>query len=192
MRTISILLFGVLILRQLNCYGQNILPEKSLQLSDFKFNSIFGHQSTDSLHIYCLLGTGFFRTPRAENSDSLISNWTDEHPKANIVPVSTLVDSSMNLTYCLVVDKTDTLNVFLIKNGCFPGGTMQRPETWAEMPKEKKKVYSDTERELKIEIPKPNIVVHMEKNSYENYIEQIKRAEQYASENKLGIWKSEN
>ena len=183
MRSICILLFSFFILGLLNCHGQNTLLSKSLQLSDFKFNSIFGQHSKDSLTMYCLLGTGFFRTPRSENSDSLISSWTEKHPKALIFPVSTLVESSMNITYCLVVDDRDTLNVFLIRNGCFPGGTMQRPETWDEMPNDEKEIYKD--------IPKPNIQVHFEKKAYEDYIEQIKRAEQYAAENKIGIWKDE-
>jgi len=184
MRNIWILLFGLIILGRLNCGGQIIHQEKSLQISDFRFESIFGYQSTDSLHLYCLLGTGFFRAPSSENSDSLILNWTVKHPNALIIPVSTLVDSSsMNLTYCLVIDNLDTLNVFLIRNGCFPGGTMQRPDTWSEMPDDEKLLYKD--------IPQPNIQIHIEKKAYEDYIEKIKIAEQYATENKLGIWKEE-
>jgi len=188
MRYKTIILVALYILVQSNCFGQNIYPTDPLPLSDLKFQSIFGQRSTDSITMFCLLGTGFFRTPRSENSDNLISTWLTVHPKAVVLPVSTLIDSSMNIIYCLVIDNTDTLNVSLIRNGCFPGSTMQRPQTWEEMSNEDKKIYTDMENELKTKIPRPNIQVHMEKEPYDHYIEQVKNAEQFASENRLGIW----
>jgi len=91
-------------------------------------------------------------------------------------------DSKM--TYCWLVDSKDTINNYLIKNGCFPGGTMMRPETYDEMSKEMKEVYKD--------MPKPNIIVHVDKKTYDNFIEQIKVAETFAEQNKLGIWKKKS
>ncbi len=88
-------------------------------------------------------------------------------------------DSKM--TYCWLVDGKDTINNYLIKNGCFPGGTMMRPETYDEMTKEMKDIYTD--------MPKPNIIVHVDKKAYENFIEQIKVAETFAEQHRLGIWK---
>jgi hypothetical protein len=65
------------------------------------------------------------------------------------------------MTYCWVIDQKDTLNNYLIRNGCFPGGTMMRA------------TYSK------------NIV---RKKEYEVFIEQIKSAELYARKMELGIW----
>ena len=59
-----------------------------------------------------------------------------------------------------------------------------RPETYDEMSKEMKEVYKD--------MPKPNIIVHVDKKTYDNFIEQIKVAETFAEQNKLGIWKKKS
>lgn len=85
------------------------------------------------------------------------------------------------MTYCWLIDGKDTINNYLIKNGCFPGGTMMRPETYEEMSIEMKEIYK--------EVPKPEIIFHVDKNTYDTFIEQIKIAETFAEQNKLGIWK---
>jgi len=166
-----------------SCNGQT--ANNTLSLANFTFSSIFGTTKADSTNTYCLLGTGFFRTPRSENSDSLITDWITKHPKAIVIPVSALVpsmtdDKNSGITYCWLVDGNDTINNYLIRNGCFPGGTMQRPQTWSEMPRKEKSLYKDIE--------KPNINVLIDKKAYTNFIEQIKSAEKFASDNKLGIW----
>ncbi len=167
----------------MSCTGQTI--SNNLSLTDFTFSSIFGTIKTDSTNAYCLLGTGFFRTPRSDNSDSLIADWINKHPKAIIIPVSSFGpsmndDNKSKITYCWLVDGNDTINNYLIRNGCFPGGTMQRPQTWSEMTRKEKSNYRGDD--------KPNISVLIDKSSYDNFIEQIKTAEIFASENKLGIW----
>ncbi len=167
----------------MSCTGQT--KSSNLSLADFTFNSIFGTIKTDSTNTYCLLGTGFFRTPRSDNYDSLIADWITKHPKAIVIPVSSLGpsmndDNKIKITYCWLVDGNDTINNYLIRNGCFPGGTMQRPQTWSERTRKKKSNYRGHD--------KPNINVLIDKSSYDNFIEQIKTAEIFASENKLGIW----
>ncbi len=87
----------------------------------------------------------------------------------------------MTIIYCWVVDNKDTLNNYLIKNGCYPGGTMMRPKTWDEMEKWEKDLYFDTDE-------KPDVRVFVDKKAYDSFIEQIKIAEQFARDNKLGIW----
>jgi hypothetical protein len=170
---ISIVLF-------LNCRGQ---PPKVL-LSDLTFNSIFGFKKNDSINAYCLLGTGFFRTPRSDNSDSLVASWITKHPNAEMILISTLDEPKEKLHYCWLVDKDDTINNYLVRNGCFPGGTMIRPQTYDEMSGEMKEMYHGIE--------KPRIIVHIDRKSYERFIEQIKVAETFAENNKLGIWKQKN
>jgi hypothetical protein len=159
-----------------SCHGQKI----NLHLNDLKFESIFGTNSKDSFQTYCLLGTGFFRAPFSKNADSLISDWMKNHPNAEVVPVSTFGELKNKMTYCWLVEKGDTINNYMIKNGCYPGGTMMRPQTYAEMSDKIKAVYNDIE--------KPNVKIHIDKKSYDNFIEQIKVAETFAETNKLGIW----
>ena len=127
-----------------------------------------------------------FRAPASASSDSLINEWIKGHPDAVVVPVSSLEhvrikDPEPTLTYCWIIDNKDTLNNYLIKNGCFPGGTMMRPKTWEEMEKWEKELYEDTNE-------KPKVKVLIDKKTYDNFIEQIKSAEIFAKENKLGIW----
>lgn len=73
------------------------------------------------------------------------------------------------MTYCWLIDGTDTINNYLIKNGCFPGGTMMIPEP--------------------LEDQSSSMTVHIEEPVYHNFIEQIKAAEIFAEKNQLGIWK---
>jgi hypothetical protein len=167
-----------------SCNGQK--DTKDILLGELTFSSIFGESKKDSLHTYCLLGTGYFRTPRSDNSDSLITFWLTQHPQAKVISVAThgptMTDyPNSKMTYCWLVDDKDTINNYLIKNGCFPGGTMMRPDTYDEMSNEMKEIYKD--------IPKPNVIVHIDKKSYDNFIEQVKVAETYPKQNKLGVWK---
>jgi hypothetical protein len=154
-------------------------PAKTIHLSDIKFTSIFGNDRKDSTQGYCLLGTGFFRAPTSKNSDSLIKVWMIAHPDAIVIPVSTLDEPQRKFTYCWLVDKGDTINNYLVKNGCFPGGTMMRPKTYKELSARMKSVMG--KEELKV-------IVHIDKKVYDDFIEQIKQAEIYATEHKLGIW----
>lgn len=160
------------------CNGQS----NKISLKDLKFNSIFGTTAKDSTNIYCLLGTGFFRAPRSDNSDELINDWISKNKDAKVVIISTIVDGKPNINYCWLVDSNGkTINEYLIENGCFPGGTMIRPKTYKEMSKQERKIYSDE---------KPKIVVSIDKRIYDEFIEKIKVAENNAKDKKLGIWES--
>jgi len=160
--------------------------KKPLNISEVTFDSIFGNTSSEPTNTYCLLGTGFFRTPRSGNSDSMISTWIKAHPNALIISVSSFGptmanDKNSKMTYCWIIDKNDTLNNYLVKNGCFPGGTMLRPKTWSEMKKWEKEMCDRTDE-------KPDVKIYVSKEAYDLFLEQIKAAETYAKENKIGIW----
>ena len=179
--TTLLILFSLLISNS-SCKGQE--TNRTLKISDFKFESIFGMTSKEPKNQYCLLGTGFFRTPRSNNSDSLITEWIKSHPNAFVIPVSSfgpteIEEKDSKMIYCWVIENNDTLNNHLIKNGCFPGGTMMRPKTWSEMEKWEKELYEDE---------KPDVKVYVSKKIYDTFIEQIKMAELHARENKFGIW----
>jgi hypothetical protein len=150
----------------LNSCGRHMSDIKVLKIKDFTFESIFSSTDSEPGNTYCLLGTGFFRTPRSDNSDSLIKEWIENHPEATVVPVSSfgpmiVTQPDSKMTYCWVIDQGDTLNNYLIRTGCFPGGTMMRA-------KESKNIVS--------------------KKDYESFIDQIKSAERYARDHQLGIW----
>ncbi|SFQ53047.1 hypothetical protein [Parafilimonas terrae] len=171
-------------------FGQD---NSDLKLADFHFFSMFGVNTKDTnRHVtYCLLGSGFFRTPHTDNSDSVISDWINKHPNATVIPVSSDGPVMQNnpdsrQIYCWVVDNQDTLNNSLVKNGCFPGSTMLRPQAWNEMSEEMKKFYTNN----KIDHGTTEILI--DKKSYDMFLEQIKADEKYAYDNRLGIWGDEN
>jgi hypothetical protein len=185
MRKSTLILLAILF--QISCFGQS--KTDKLRLIDFNFKSIFGYQKSDSSNIYCLLGQGFFRTPSSDNSDSMINDWILNHKNAQIIPISsfgpTMTDQpNSRMIYCWIINSIDTLNITLIRQGCFPGGTMQRPQTWNEMEKWEKELYKDTD--------KPNVQVYISDKEYESFIKRIMAAEKYAKKNKLGIWNENN
>jgi len=183
-KRIAILFFCTVILAVGSCSGQT-LPTDKLYLKNFDFKSIFGYKNGDLNTSYCLLGRGFFRTIHSTDADSLMNSWLTTHPQAIVVKVSSLAtpqksNSSLNITYCWIIDNSDTLNNYLIKEGCYPGGTMQRPQTWIEMSKEEKALYKNAD--------KPKVKIFVDQKAYDNFLQQIISAEKYAKENKLGIW----
>lgn len=170
------------------CVGQE--TKELMKLADFTFESFFGNSSKDQKDFYSLLGTGFSMRPQLGNSDSVIVDWIKRHPDAIVIPISSLGPKhpktrNSRMIYCWVVDKTDTLNNYLIKTGCFLSGTMDRPKTWEEMEQWEKELYNDP-REM------PDVKVFVDKITYDTFIEQIMAAELYARENKLGIWQNDH
>ena len=171
-----------------SCQGQE-QQNKELKVTDFTFESIFGSTLSEPKSIYCLLGTGFFKTPRSTNSDSLIADWIKLHTNAIVLPVSSFGPTEKDypeskMVYCWIIDKKDTLNNYLIKEGCFPGGTMTRPKTWEEMEKWEKELYEEIDE-------KPNVKVLVTKEAYNKFLEQIKISELFARKEKLGVWEIE-
>jgi hypothetical protein len=166
------------------CNGQIAL--KAFSLKEIRFESIFGYDKSDSSNMFCILGQGFFRTPRSDNSDSIIDCWLQNHQEALVIPISSIGptvtdDPNSKMTYCWLIDGIDTLNIFLVRQGCFPGGTMQRPKTWKELEKWEKELYNGTN--------KPDVKVYISEYIYKAFINQVIDAEKHAKLNKFGIWK---
>ena len=156
--------FAIILIALSSCTTST--KEEPIELKDLKFESTLGYNSLDTNSIYCLLKTGFFRAPSSKESDSLINSWITLHPKAKIISVSSfgpvMTDlPNSKMIYCWVVDKHDTLNNYLIKNGCYSRGTMLNPNK------------NDTDLPDQI---------------YMAFKKQIKNAENYAKKKKLGIW----
>lgn len=182
MRYIIILLCGMILM---SCRSKKSIDNSVMRLNEIEFQSIFGTKDKKENEMYCLLGSGFFLTPRSANSDSLVNNWIIGHPNAKVIPVSSFGPISTNqkdsrITYIMVVAKKDTLNNYLIKQGCFPGGTMMYNSiNNFEIAEEFEDLFDETEHFEKF---------YIQGKVYENYINQIKVAEEYARTNKLGIW----
>jgi hypothetical protein len=172
----------VFVLFLIGCAGTKTAYLKEVPLSEVKFQSIFGQTPNDSSIMYCLLGMGYFRAPSSDSADSMISNWIISHPSAILIPVYSqpLKPPNSMFLYVIAVDNQDTLNYYLIKNGCFPGGTMQRAQKWSEMSSKERKNFGKGYEE---------ITVYMADPKYKNYLNQIIDAEKYAHDKQLGIWK---
>ena len=160
-------------------YGQ-------LLLKDFRFDSWFGYElKSNTENTYCLLGTGFFTSPKAKNTDSLITSWSQLHPDAKVLPIYTGGPTFTNLPnskliYCWVFDNLDTLNIDLVRQGCVPGGTMLRPTTRNEISKkDRKNVRADKKLDEQ---------VHIDNKSYKDFLDKIVKAENEAKRNRIGIW----
>ncbi len=174
-KVLFILCFGALMT---GCLGQQV--SKNLSLSDFTFKSYLGIYKTDSSNIYSLLGDFLFPY-HSDNSDSLIEDWIVKHPKAIVIPISTIsVENNIKITQCLLVDGIDTINNYLVRNGCFSAEKMRRPRTWKELTRKEKSAYKGIE--------KPNIIILIDPKLYANYMVQINTAEKLAIDELLGIW----
>ncbi|WP_165024753.1 hypothetical protein [Dysgonomonas sp. ZJ279] len=173
-----ILLLIITLIISNNCFGQ-FDYNKYAKISEFSFESIFGAKKSEPNNTYTLLGTGFFRSPRSNNIDSLVNTWIKKHPSAVVTSVSSISPITTNnpnskLIYCWVMQGSDTLNIYLVRNGACPGGTMLRPRTNSEEGKTESK-DSDTR-------------ILIDKKTYDDFIEKVKVAELYARNKKLGIW----
>ena len=177
------LMAGCLLCVQPECKAQEKLAHK-VALKDLQFEkSIFASCASDSSNTYCLLGKGFFRCPAAPYADSMIDAWIKRHPAALVIPVSTMWEvttdnTNSRLTYCWLVDKRDTINNYLIRNGCFPGATMVRPETRSELTKAERDTFGADYR----------VDVFIDPAGYVKFLSQIKGAEQQARDARLGVW----
>ncbi len=157
-----------------------------LKLDKIKFKSWFGVEvNGDPETLYCLLGNGFARTTSASNTDSLINVWTTRHPTADVIPVfmfGPILTSRPHSRqiYCWVIDGLDTLNIYLVKNGCIPGSTMLRPKTWDEMDGKQKEEEYDNKA--------PMQEMYVDKDAFRTFIAKVKEAEGEARKMRIGIW----
>jgi hypothetical protein len=179
MRTLILIIIAMVPLTSMGQF------KKELKLKDFEFESIFGYEKGDSINLFCLLGGGYSRAPRSQHTDAIIEQWIKEHPEAIVLPV-TLLGNQLNrsagtkIAYCWIIDKTDTLNNHLVRQGCFTGNFMKRPKDQREMEREEKKLYKG--------IVKPKVVILVDQKSYELFLDQIRACERIAEQNKSGLW----
>lgn len=162
-------------------------------------NGIMASKPNDP-RLYVLLGSGFLRATSFGDPKIFISNWLNLHPKAFVIPISRMLSTNtrthqvMELVYVWIEDRSESLNVTLIRAGIFAGGTMydmvdnQRgldqllksdpnlADARAEIEKERSAAPQDRSERL---IPD---------DDYRKRIARIGGAERAARAEKQGIW----
>lgn len=174
---------------------------KPIPASDFRFDGIFAPCADDSLTVYCLLGTGFFRTISSGAQDSLISGWLLVHPLATVTPVTSIdMGSGLGrLVYIWIEDGDNNLNVSLVRSGAFPGGVMtdaveaagqagKSPEVQAIEDGYNSAAQPGQEPRRAVNAPPDRIVSDAR---YTAFMRRVVSAELAARADRLGIWSEE-
>lgn len=140
-------------------------PEPIRALS-IKWREQFGSSQADKHTTFCLMARGFFRSPTT-NIQAVTDAWLIKHPKAVLVPVSSMPsrvnDPQSKLTFVWVVDGDEILNLELVRQGCFHPAT----ETIGG--------------EQKLEVPQAE---------YDAFTKKLTTAAEYAHGHALGVWKN--
>ncbi len=170
-----------------------ICKDRNLLASKIHWEGIFGSLKKDPSTTYCLMGVGFFRAPVSEDINKVINEWMENHPKAYLVPISILQPFKINnpkskQVYVWVVDGENNLNLYLVRMGCCPAGTMQSiteidlsiPESDQNDPEIER--YNQEISKLQ----KDKLLI--EKIEYNEFITKVTEAEEQAKKDKLGIW----
>lgn len=113
---------------------------------------------------------GGFRAPSSDDFETLIQEWFVKHPKAEakvVFEIEGLMSNNPNskMKAVWVVEGDDNLNIYLVRNGGCPGGTM---------------ALNGGDK------------TSLTKEEYEAFIKKIIESEQLARKEKLGVWKDSN
>jgi hypothetical protein len=151
--------------------------------SQLHFTAIFGQRGGEKA-VYCLLGSGFFRTPRSGEEDALIKAFAADHPGAQAIPVTLTVPSivatgpRVPMFFVWIEDGDASLNVMLVREGAFPGGVMidavQMANSGMPQPKEE-----DRPRRL------------IDDGRYQSFLQRVMAAEAAAKAERKGVWSEE-
>jgi hypothetical protein len=149
---------------------------------------------------YVLLGSDFIRALSVGDPGVFVSNWLNAHPQATYTAISTLKSTNtrthkrFEITYIWIADGASELNVDLVRHGIFAGATMydmvdnargldrllqndpRLADTRAQIAKERAAAPNDRSERL---IPETD---------YNARLARIRRAEDSARAEKLGIW----
>lgn len=105
------------------------LPLEKHSVSEIVWKGHFGGREAEPHSIYCLMTQGGFLAPTSRDYEDLIKTWLAEHTKAEVRVVYVLSpaltdfpDSKMKSVW--VVDGDALLNLYLVRRGGCPAGTM--------------------------------------------------------------------
>jgi hypothetical protein len=173
-------------------------PRSAFAASELKFRGIFAQRQADAT-VYCLLGNGFFLTPRSDQADALLTQWLSTHPQAQATPVSIMGEGTRRpMVYLWLSDKDDHLALHLIRNGAYPGSVMldavhfealsagspQRAMIQAGIDAAKQMSPQASEPEEK-PLPPRRLVVEA---VYQGFLARLQAAQDQAQASKVGVW----
>ena len=158
---------------------------RALHARDFIFDFYFARLKNDTTITCSLLAQPYERMQQSENAVHFISNWLMLHPNARVLGVGPIASHGDNssvstITYCWLIDQKDTLNLDLIKNGCFKANTMQVSSSGDIEKMNTEKSKSGKQASLSKEFVNEAAIQRFKAASL--------TAELYAQENKLGLW----
>ena len=136
-----------------------------LSASQVTWKQHFGSSTADTNTLFSLMAHGYFRA-ESTNVQGVVDAWLKEHPKAIVISVSTGGPvmarlPSSRFAYVWVVQGGDSLNVELVRRGCFAA------ETQVLNPDEKPEVSQ---------------------KDYEGFVQRVTKAGESAKAEEVGIW----
>jgi len=102
--------------------------KERMSAASILWNGHFGGRKEEPHNVYELMTQGGFRAPTSKNFDGLIRAWLEKHPKAEAILVYSIPFSTANpdamFKSIWIIDGPENLNIFLVRNGGCPAGTM--------------------------------------------------------------------
>jgi hypothetical protein len=137
-----------------------------LSASQVTWKEHFGSSPADTNTLFSLMAHGYFRA-ESTNVQIVVDAWLKEHPKAIVISVSTggpMITRlpSSRFAYVWVVQGDHSLNVELVRRGCFAA------ETQFLNPGEKREVSQ---------------------KDYESFVQRVTKAGESAKAEKVGVWR---
>ena len=125
-----------------------------------------GSRKEEPYNMYSLMAQGGFRSPTSSNLKDLVRNWLKKHPKAKSVLVYSLegiltAEPKSKMKAVWLVDGNENLNLYLVRNGACPAGTM---------------------------VLNPGDETPLAKKDYEAFEMKVWEAQKAAKLEKIGIW----
>lgn len=151
-------------------------------ISELKFNGIVAQSEKEPGTLYYLIGNGFNIATSASSTDSIVNSWIQKHPEALVQPIYAFGKNEVTMKFCLVFDGADTLNNYLIRQGCYEANAMRIPNSWNE-------IIVDDRRLIESLPGVPFFEIYLGEEAQISFQEQITAAENKAKKNKIGLWK---
>jgi len=144
------------------CRGANT---NSFPASSTTWKHHFGTSAQAKDTVLCLMARGFFLSPTT-NVQAVTEVWVKEHPKAQVVAISTMGPAlekapKSKVAFVWIVDGNHSLNVELVRRGCLS------PQS-QKLAKEQK--------------------LDIEQKDYDAFLQKVVEAGKAAKETKVGIW----
>ena len=139
---------------------------ENLSASQVTWKEHFGSSTADTNTLFSLMAHGYFRA-ESTNVQGVVNAWLKKHPKAIVIsvstggPVMTTLPSS-RFAYVWVVQGGESLNVELVRRGCFAAETqILNPDEKPEVPQK----------------------------DYKSFVQRVTKAGESAKAGKAGIWR---